>query len=481
MIVTTSSYAKPSHAAPKKQATAIAKPAKKQGAVATKAAPHVSAAVHGHLSPAKYTARPHTPHLERIIRQLERGHKGHFVAHPHPQKHFLGRKKMPPPGRNYLQKVIPPLVSIPHLPTQNEFIQTEGLEEAIEATPRIHTILPNGQPMGMGSGTLSQANVDDNASPEYAPPRSSVVTHLPAHPVLSDRQRPEMASHFAPDGDKPSQYTSTHGVIITSLSDAGAEAGLSEGLLDKMTRIFAWDIDFATNLHVGDEFIVLYEGENSDEEDIIAAEFISEGRVLTAVRYEDADGNANYYTPEGKAMRKAFLSAPVDYSRITSHFSANRRHPILNRIRAHKGVDYAARIGTPVKSTGDGTIAFMGRKGGYGEVIIVRHGEHFETVYAHLSDYRRDLAAGDPVSQGDVIGYVGQTGLATGPHLHYEFHVDGVHRNPESISSGGGSRSEMSLIGQALQDFKEQTQAAVTQLYSAKAKSLFAKNQPANR
>jgi murein DD-endopeptidase MepM/ murein hydrolase activator NlpD len=321
------------------------------------------------------------------------------------------------------------------MPSQNPFVKTDV--EVTETNARIHSFIPNGSQTENESA--EHANLDNG----------------------------------------PHDYTTTHGVILSSLADAGEAAGLSEDLINQLTHIFAWDIDFETNLHVGDEFIVLYESNGVDEEHIVAAEFVTDGRVLTAVRYEDSEGNVNYYTPEGKAMRKAFLSTPVDYARITSHFDAHRRHPILNRIRAHKGVDYAARTGTPVKATGDGTIAFIGRKGGYGQVVIIQHGERFETLYAHLSGFGRNIIEGDTISQGDIIGYVGQTGLATGPHLHYEFRVDGMHRNPESISSG--SRNEMALDNGSIHNFKEQTRIAVAELYSAKAKSLFAKNQSTSR
>ncbi len=172
-------------------------------------------------------------------------------------------------------------------------------------------------------------------------------------------------------------------------------------------------------------------------------------------------------------MRKAFLSAPVDYLRISSGFSTHRKHPILNRIRAHKGIDYAARTGTPVKSAGDGEIAFLGNKGAYGQILIVKHGEHYETVYAHLSNFKKDLASGDQVKQGEIIGYVGQTGLATGPHLHYEFRVDGAHQNPETLNMA----QTLPLHDIVLADFKTQTRTTLDQLNKTNAQSLFAKNQ----
>ena len=277
--------------------------------------------------------------------------------------------------------------------------------------------------------------------------------------------------------ETPRHITSVHGTINASLSLAGQKAGLSNDLILQLTNIFAWDIDFATNLHQGDQFTVVYEqsriGNNSSDSQIIAAEFVNQGRIFTALRYKNSEGHVNYYSPEGKPMRKAFLSTPVDFIRISSGFDAHRKHPILNRIRAHKGVDYAARTGTPVKSAGDGEVVFRGRKGGYGQVMIVKHGEHYETLYAHLSEFKNGLESGDLVKQGEVIGYVGQTGLATGPHLHYEFRVDGVHRNPETLNLA----QSLPLHSELLASFKTQTRPLLNQIYNAKAKSLFAKNQ----
>ena len=219
--------------------------------------------------------------------------------------------------------------------------------------------------------------------------------------------------------EAPRHITSVHGTINSSLSLAGQKAGLSNEMILQLTNIFAWDIDFATNLNPGDQFTVVYEetrvGNNASNSQIIAAEFVNQGRILTAIRFKDREGNVNYFSPEGKPMRKAFLSTPVDFVRISSGFDAHRKHPILNRIRAHRGVDYAARTGTPVKSAGDGEVIFRGRKGGYGQVMIVKHGEHYETLYAHLSDFKRGLESGSLVKQGEVIGYVGQTGSGNRP------------------------------------------------------------------
>lgn len=274
------------------------------------------------------------------------------------------------------------------------------------------------------------------------------------------------------------QLASVQGVIASTLSEAGKKAGLSEALLDQLTQIFAWDIDFATNLHSGDHFTIVYErGGFNGVDDIVAAEFVNHGKTYKAVRYIDKEGFANYFTPDGKALQKAFLSTPVDFARISSGFNLSRHHPVLNRIRAHKGVDYAARIGTPVKATGNGQVTFLGRKGGYGQVIIVRHGDRYETVYAHLSKFRHDLNEGTTVRQGDVIGYVGQTGLATGPHLHYEFRVDGVHQNPLTAQAATNS---IPVKQAEIAEFRTQIQAPLAKLNLVKANSLFAKNNTYN-
>jgi murein DD-endopeptidase MepM/ murein hydrolase activator NlpD len=230
------------------------------------------------------------------------------------------------------------------------------------------------------------------------------------------------------------------GVIKTSPWEAGVAAGLPEPLIIEMADIFGYDIDFGQDLRVGDRFTVIYEelykdGEKLRAGNILAAEFVNMGKAVRAVRYHDRLGNAGYYAPEGQSLRKAFIRTPLDVFRISSRFNLARRHPVLNRIRAHRGTDYAAASGTPVKATGDGRITFMGWKGGYGRVITLKHGSSIETLYAHLSRFRSGLGYGSRVKQGQVIGYVGKTGLATGPHLHYEFRKDGVHRNPEKIAN----------------------------------------------
>lgn len=229
------------------------------------------------------------------------------------------------------------------------------------------------------------------------------------------------------------------GVIHISLFIDGKNAGLPDNIIMQLASIFAWDIDFALNLHEGDRFSVIYEklfigNAFIGPRNILAAEFINRGKSIRAVRYQNADGKTSYYSSSGNSMRKAFLRTPIDFARISSHFNHKRKHPILNRIRAHKGVDYAARTGTPIKSAGDGKITYHGRKGGYGRVVIIQHGQKYSTLYAHMSKYRKGLHVGSRVKQGQVIGYVGKSGLASGPHLHYEFRVNGVHRNPLTVT-----------------------------------------------
>lgn len=229
------------------------------------------------------------------------------------------------------------------------------------------------------------------------------------------------------------------GVIRNSLFADGRKAGLPDRMILEFADIFGYDIDFAQDLQEGDRFSVIYDqlfkdGKKLREGDILAAEFVNQGHVYRAVRYVDNDGRAAYFTPDGQALRKAFIRTPVDFARISSGFNLHRLHPILNIIRAHKGVDYAAAIGTPVHATGDGKVEFIGQKSGYGNVLMIRHGAQYETVYGHLSRFQSGLRPGSKVSQGQVIAYVGMTGLATAPHLHYEFRVNGIHQNPITVA-----------------------------------------------
>jgi murein DD-endopeptidase MepM/ murein hydrolase activator NlpD len=175
------------------------------------------------------------------------------------------------------------------------------------------------------------------------------------------------------------------------------------------------------------------DGEYVTDGEIVAAEFNNNGRQIQAIRFRDKDDNTDYFTPSGDSVRKAFIRAPVDFTRISSNFNPKRRHPILNTIRAHRGVDYAAPRGTPIRAAGDGKVIFRGTKSGYGKCVILQHGGNITTLYAHMSNFNSNARLGSRVRQGQTIGYVGKTGLATANHLHYEYRVNGVHRNPRTV------------------------------------------------
>lgn len=253
--------------------------------------------------------------------------------------------------------------------------------------------------------------------------------------------------------------------IESSLFSDGQSVGLSDQVIMAVAELFNWDIDFARELRQGDHFSVIYESSYVDGEKyrdgiILAAEFVNNGKTYRAIRYSDPNGVVDYYNTDGSAKKKAFIKTPVKFTRISSRFTKSRWHPVLKRWRSHKGVDYAAPTGTPVKAAGRGTVSFVGRQQGYGKVIILQHGDRYTTVYGHLSRFAKGLKKGDSVTQGDIIGYVGQTGLATGPHLHYEFRVNGKHVDPLSHKLP----TAMPLPKQYMADFKRHAAPLVEQL-----------------
>ena len=255
--------------------------------------------------------------------------------------------------------------------------------------------------------------------------------------------------------------------IQSSLFVAGSEAGLSNDLIMEMAQVFSSDIDFALDIRKGDRFSVMFEekfveGEKIGNGPIQAVTFVNQGKSFSAVRYVDQNGDANYYTPDGKSMRKAFIRTPVDIGRISSHFNPRRLHPIFKTRRPHNGTDYAAPRGTPVYSAGDGRVVKAGYSKANGNYVFIQHGERYLTRYLHLT--KRKVKRGQRVKQRQVIGTVGSTGYATGPHLHYEFLVDGHHRNPATIvrklpKAKAVPKEEMAR-------FKLQTQPLLAQLES---------------
>jgi murein DD-endopeptidase MepM/ murein hydrolase activator NlpD len=228
-----------------------------------------------------------------------------------------------------------------------------------------------------------------------------------------------------------------HGVIENSLFESATAAGLSDKLVMNIAGIFAWDVDFVLDIRSGDNYYVQWEeiwqdGEFVTDGEIVVAEFNNDGRTHQAIRFIDSAGRTDYFTPEGNSVRKAFLRSPVDF-RVSSSFNPNRRHPVLKTVRPHRGVDYAAPRGTPIKASGDGKVIFRGVKSGYGNVVILQHGGNITTLYAHMSKFASSARTGSRVRQGQTIGYVGKTGLVTGVHLHYEYRLNGVHRNPRTV------------------------------------------------
>lgn len=264
------------------------------------------------------------------------------------------------------------------------------------------------------------------------------------HSQLSDLEavtltKTEKGYDFKRDIAKPDIHSAyAHGVIDSSLFLSAKRAGLSHNLTMDLANIFDYDIDFALDIREGDEFEVIYEkktvnGKEVGSGAILAARFTNRGKTYTAVRFANAQGIASYFRDDGTAMRKAFIRTPVDFARISSRFSLGRKHPILNKIRAHKGVDYAAPRGTPIKATGDGKVMLAGRRGGYGNAVIIQHSGKYRTLYGHMQGFAKGIKTGVSVKQGQIIGYIGTTGLSTGPHLHYEFQVNGEHVDPLSV------------------------------------------------
>lgn len=228
------------------------------------------------------------------------------------------------------------------------------------------------------------------------------------------------------------------GIIENSFYETAQNSGMPDSIIMDLAYIYGWDIDFVFDIRDNDEFFVIYEtgfsnGERIDTGDIIAAKFVNKGKVYFANRFVQ-DSKKQYFDNDGNNMQKAFLRAPLEFSYISSHFNPNRMHPILHTIRAHNGVDYAAKRGSPVRSTGDGTILFIGRKSGCGNEILIKHSNDYSTRYCHLEGFAKNLNNGKKVKQGQTIGYVGSTGLATGPHLHYEFKIGEKHTDPVKVN-----------------------------------------------
>lgn len=261
--------------------------------------------------------------------------------------------------------------------------------------------------------------------------------------------------------------------ISYSLFGATDSAGIPDSVATQLADIFGADIDFHRDLRKGDRFSVIYESINAQGKAvrtgrILAAEFVNDGKSYRAIWFGDKDAKGGYYSPEGKNLRKAFLRSPLEFSRVTSGFSSARFHPVLQTWRAHKGVDYGAPVGTKVRATGDGIVEFAGVQGGYGKVVILRHQGRYSTVYGHLSAFGPGIRPGARISQGDTIAYTGQTGLASGPHLHYEFRIDNVHQNPLTVALPGSPP----LSPQQLSSFRQLADAQMERIAMVRSGNL---------
>ena len=243
------------------------------------------------------------------------------------------------------------------------------------------------------------------------------------------------------------------GVIESSFYLAGLKNDIPESVIMDLAYIFGWDIDFVFDIRVGDRFKILYEtpfvdGQQIENGSILFAEFYNQNNRYTAIRYKGKNKKWEYFNEFGGSLEKAFLRAPLDFAYVSSHFNPNRRHPILNTIRAHNGVDYAAKRGTPIRATGEGIIQSVGWKSGYGRTIVIRHGGEITTLYAHLEKYHPSISKGLKISQGQTIGYVGDSGLATAPHLHYEFRIGEKRTDPLKVALPSASPLAKSKMNQ---------------------------------
>lgn len=370
-----------------------------------------------------------------------------------------------PPAHTMLALALPPLPIQPSVPaaedwqvvrvqpgqTLGDLFHTEGLSpndlanvladgKDTDALRRIHPGDEIGFLLG-SAGELRGLRFDPD-------PAKRVILHI-------DPSTDKIAEDIAPRAVEQREHVA-HGVIEGSLFAAGDEAGMSNAMILKLAKVFGYDIDFAQDLKAGDSFTVIYDdvyrdGEYLHQGDILAAEFVNQGKRYTAVRFENGDGDVSYYSADGRPLKKAFMRTPVDFTRISSTFGM-RNHPILGYMRMHKGVDYAAPMGTPIYAAGDGVIKFRGIKHGYGNFVVIQHNKDISTAYGHMSRFAANERIGEHVRQGEIIGYVGMTGMATGPHLHYEFRVDGQQRNPLTVTMP----KPEPLSGKLMAQFKRQ-------------------------
>lgn len=371
----------------------------------------------------------------------------------------------------------------PVVASANQFSSTPSLVESYETLPEIHKV----------SVTIAQGDSFYQIVRHQGFRRTNLVERLASakHAKMLSRLRPARVLDFYVDA-----YESVCGLVYhldetqslhverteegyrsrlvekqlerravtaavtvkTSVIAAARNAGVPNNVMRQVVEVLGWDVDFAKEIQSGDRIALVYEeliknGRRVKAGDVLAVELVNKGRVIRAFRYTDENGRTSYYSPDGRSMRGAFLRTPVQFSRISSRFGARRKHPILHRVRAHHGVDYAAPTGTPIRAAGDGKVIFKGNKGGYGKTVVIQHRATYTTLYAHMSRFAQQIAHGSHVEQGQTIGYVGQSGLATGPHLHYELRIGGVHKDPLE----GRAEKVASLAPTYYDDFQKNT------------------------
>ena len=363
---------------------------------------------------------------------------------------------------------------------ESELLVAEGATYQVNRGDTLASIF---QKVGLGSAVVHEVvneTPDGNVLTKIIPGQSITIAASDGHLQsltydISKTERFEiqnmgygLESYFVEQ--QPERFRSVKsGVISSSLFVDAQKSGLSSKTIMEMANIFGWDIDFALDIRKDDTFLVVYEelfidGEKIGDGNILAAEFVNQGDQIRAVRYEAEDGRGLYYTPEGESMRKTFLRAPVDFRRISSNFNPNRLHPIYKTVRPHRGIDYAADRGTPVFSSGDGKVIASSYTDPNGKYVFIQHGQKYVTKYLHLDT--RSVQVGQEVRQGQIIGTVGSTGSATGPHLHYEFLVNGVHMNPRTVDLPNGDP----IASEELARFEEFTAPALALLESSSVK-----------
>jgi murein DD-endopeptidase MepM/ murein hydrolase activator NlpD len=352
----------------------------------------------------------------------------------------------PVPAMTFLESLTPPVVPLPS--GEGEFVHEERIQRSdtlasllfrlgikdteavayISRNPEADTIARQLRP---GKTVTAKTGRDGRLMALYFPINSKDSM------LVVERKD----GQFTASEQAISLVTQVHinsGEIVSSLYGATDEAGIPDAVASQLAEIFSSDIDFHRDLRKGDRFSLVFETQTHDGRyfrsgRILAAEFVNNNKTFQAYWFETGEGKGAYYAGDGKSLRKAFLRSPLEFSRITSGFSTARRHPVLHVIRSHRGIDYGAPVGTRVRAVADGVVEFAGRRGGYGNLIVLRHQNQYSTAYGHLNGFAPEIRRGVRVSQNDTIGFVGQTGLATGPHLHYEFRINGKQVNPMAV------------------------------------------------